>query len=272
MVTATMDKTVEPWMRRLYLPAYQVSEAARYVGVHPSTVSSWHYRDKPILPGRTRRRSLSYLELIEIAFVGYFRRLDIGIDHIREAREYMNSANGSDQHNIVSPPRPRDFLREYNSLQPRAASVEDQVINQVREYSLRNIEIEYPFASLRFKNERLHVLMEYRKYDSFGQRFSHLMGRETYGTSNRIYSNKNQFADFDYDHQIVVRWHPAGRDSQVMIDPRIAFGDPMVSGLSTYVIRGRYNAGETISEIADDFEISESAIWDALRFEGIQVA
>ncbi len=59
-------------MRRLYLPAYQVSEAARYVGVHPSTVSSWHYRDKPILPGRTRRRSLSYLELIEIAFVGYF--------------------------------------------------------------------------------------------------------------------------------------------------------------------------------------------------------
>ena len=81
-----------------------------------------------------------------------------------------------------------------------------------------------------------------------------------------------QFADFDYAHGIVVRWHPAGRRSQVMIDPRIAFGDPTVSGLSTWVILGRYNAGETIPEIMDDFEISEIAVRDALAFEGIRVA
>lgn len=141
----------------------------------------------------------------------------------------------------------------------------------MREYNVRNIELEYPFASLRFKTERLHILMEYRELDSWAEKWAHLMGRDTLRYSDWI-DKENQFADFDYDHEIVIRWHLAGRDSQVMIDPRIAFGDPMVSGLPTWVIRGRYIAGETIHEIVDDFEISESAILDALRFEGIQVS
>ena len=82
----------------------------------------------------------------------------------------------------------------------------------------------------------------------------------------------DRFAEFDYEHEIVIRWHLAGRASQVMIDPRIAFGAPTVSGLPTWVILGRYNVGETIPEIAEDFEICESDIRDALAFEGVETA
>ncbi len=57
-----------------------------------------------------------------------------------------------------------------------------------------------------------------------------------------------------------------------MIDPRIAFGAPTVSGLPTWVIRGRYLTGETIADIVEDFEICESAVRDALAFEGIKAA
>ena len=271
MATATMDKTVEPWMRRLYLPAYRVSEAARYVGVHPNTVSSWHYRGDPILPGRTKGRPLSYLELIEVAFVAFFRRLKIDADHIREARNYINASTSEMGYDSVRPSEIRDCPRRFDLVQPPATSVEDQKVKGVHKYSVRNIEIEYPFASLRFKTEWLHILMGYRKFDSSAQKWAYLTGRETLRFSDQI-DNRKQFADFDYDHGIVVRWHPVGRESQVMIDPRIAFGDPMVSGLPTWVIRGRYTAGETIPEIEDDFVISESAILDALHFEGIQVS
>ena len=271
MVTATRDETVEPWMERLFLPAYRVSEAARYVGVHPNTISAWHYRGDPILPGRTRRRPLSYLELIEVAFVALFRRLKIDVAHIREVRNYFNWSKSDCQYDSVPYSEIRDCPRGFDLVQPPAMSVENQEVKGVREYSVRNVEIKYPFASLRFKTERLHILMEYRKFDSSAEKWAYFTGRDTLRYSSWV-DGRNQFADFDYDHEIVVRWYPAGRDSQVMIDPRIAFGDPMVSGLPTWVIRGRYIAGETVHEIVEDFEISESAILDALRFEGIQVS
>lgn len=250
MATATMDKTVERWMRDLYLPAYRVSEAAKYVGVHPNTISSWHYRGDPILPGRARGRLLSYLELIEVAFVAFFRRLDIDMDVIRKARDYRNFAKYDEPRN-------------------------DGTIPNGRNHSARDIEKRYPFASLRFKTEAIRILeREYKSNSSvndieqFVSPNSDPWGRTDSGRVEENY----QFAEFDYAHGIVIRWHLAGRDSQVMIDPRIAFGDPMVSGLSTWVILGRYNAGETIPEIMDDFEMSESAVRDALAFEGIQVS
>ena len=46
---------VEPWRRRLYLPAYKVVDAARYVGQSPQLVANWHYRETQkgvTLPGK----------------------------------------------------------------------------------------------------------------------------------------------------------------------------------------------------------------------------
>lgn len=81
-----------PWMRRLYLPAYSIGDAARYARTSVQTVAYWHYRGRslgPALPGREKRRPLSYLELIEIAFVATFRSLGVSLQRIRKAREYL---------------------------------------------------------------------------------------------------------------------------------------------------------------------------------------
>ena len=246
MATAAMDKTVERWMRDLYLPSYRVSEVAKYVGIHPNTVSAWHYRGNPVLPGRTKGRFLSYLELIEVAFVAFFRRLNIDMDVIRKARDYRNFAKH-----------------------------DDGMIPNGRNHSVRKIEKRYPFASLRFKAEAIRILEREHSSNSPVKDIVQLINPDPdpweWMDLDHVEENY-QFADFDYAHGIVIRWHLAGRDSQVMIDPRIAFGDPMVSGLSTWVIVGRHNAGETIPEIMADFEISESAVLDALAFEGIHVA
>ena len=220
-----MDKTAEPWVRRLYLPAYRVSEAARYVGVHPSAVSAWHYRGSPVLPGRNKGKPLSYMELIEVAFVAFFRQLKVSMNRIRAARDYV----------------------------------------------AKNIEREYPFASLQFKTDGFHILMEHHQFDP-SAKWDRLVVADAYGQLAWEEMMGKRFAEFDYEDEIVVRWHLAGRDSQVLIDPRIAFGAPAVYGLPAYVIRGRYSAGETIEEIVEDFEICESAIRDALAFEGVVAA
>ena len=82
---------VQPWRRRLYLPAYRIRDAARYSGVAAQTVTHWHHGDGrlgPALPGHQKRRHLSYLQLVEVAFVATFRMLGVPLQRIRRARAY----------------------------------------------------------------------------------------------------------------------------------------------------------------------------------------
>jgi uncharacterized protein (DUF433 family) len=86
------DRIPDQLRRRLYLPAYRVSEAARYADAKPGTVSSWHTRVGrlgPVLKGRTRGEALSYMQLVEVAFVADFRRMGISMLKIRKARDYL---------------------------------------------------------------------------------------------------------------------------------------------------------------------------------------
>ena len=91
MSTLTTVRSSEPWRRRLYLPAYQVRDAARYAQSSVQTVGYWHYHEAglgPALPGRKHRQPLSYLQLVEVAFVATFRALDVSLQRIRRAHSY----------------------------------------------------------------------------------------------------------------------------------------------------------------------------------------
>ena len=91
MSTTIASQDAARWRSRLALPAYRFRDAARYAGVPTRTVTYWHRAsvERPAtLPGRELRRSLSYYELIEVAFVATFRRLGISLQKIRAARDY----------------------------------------------------------------------------------------------------------------------------------------------------------------------------------------
>src|SRR4051794_9782275 len=78
--------------RRLYLPAYSVAEAARYSGTSARSISGWHFRASqigPVLPGRERRKPLSYMQLVEASFVATFRQLGVTMPRICKARDYL---------------------------------------------------------------------------------------------------------------------------------------------------------------------------------------
>ena len=91
MPTATSSRRAEPWRSRLYLPAYRIADAARYAQTSPETVSYWHHQSAPLgpaLPGKEPAKPLSYLQLVEVAFVAAFRNLGVSLQRIRRAREY----------------------------------------------------------------------------------------------------------------------------------------------------------------------------------------
>lgn len=220
--TETRDLQNEPWYERLFLPSYRVSEAARYTGAHPNTVAAWHRGANPLLSDLERREGLSYLQLVEVAFVSFFRNVGLPMNKIRTARRYLSE--------------------EFKS--------------------------EFPFTRYQFMTDGAYILMDY-----FGARESvrerRVVATSKYGQLAWTNLLGEKFTEFDYQYEIALRWHPAGRKSQVTIDPRMRFGQPSVQGLETWAIRGSYDAGETPDRIAEDYQITVHGVLDALQFEGV---
>lgn len=221
------ERNIEPWKRRLYLPAYNISEAARYSRTSTQTITYWHYGPSKygVLLPKARRKPLSYLQLVEVAFVATFRALGVSLQRIRKAREY--------------------------------ASV--------------TFNVEYPFAEQRWLTEGYHALLDLRDIEGETEYnkliFADKAGQEAWQTMV-----SDRFAEFDYEHGLALVWHVASRASPIIIDPRIAFGAPTVDGIATWIIKGRVEAKESISEIKDDFELTEEQIKYAFEFEGIPIA
>ena len=78
----------EPWKRRLFVPNYQVREAARYAGIDPQTAAAWQKR---MLSTKDKRAELSYLQLIELAVVAAARKAGMKLKDIEAAREYASA-------------------------------------------------------------------------------------------------------------------------------------------------------------------------------------
>jgi uncharacterized protein (DUF433 family) len=77
------------------------------------------------------------------------------------------------------------------------------------------------------------------------------------------------------DHGIPIRLYPFTRKAfeksprLVAIDPRLNFGKPCISGtrIPTAIIAERYEAGDGIALLADDYERPPEEIEEALRYE-----
>lgn len=222
MATLTSESGAEYWRRRMYLPNYQIGEAARYANISAQTVAAWHKDtgDRRTLSSKEGGAALSYLQLIEVAVVAAFRKIGVPLREIRSAREYMQ----------------------------------------------KNLEVEFPFSQYRFKTDGKNLLMEYEQLE--GKK-----GRGKLLTANKhgqlAWSEIVKTLDgFEYDRDLAIRWHVAGSSSPVIIDPRISFGAPTVAGTPTWVIKGRWDAGESIEDIAEDFGLKKAEVKKALKFEG----
>jgi uncharacterized protein (DUF433 family) len=208
---------------RLYLPAYRYAEAARLAGTTAPTIARWYrgyripgHRMRPVLGPAPPDGGpfLSYLQLVEVAFVASFRHLGVRLEALRRAHEYCR----------------------------------------------RTFDSEYPFAELRFKTDGARVLHVWAgRHDGFRDDFwrhGRLIATDLGGQLMWPEAIADRASQFDYEDGLALRWHPRGRDSPILVDPRIAFGAPMIadSGVPTSVIRDRFKAGETLAEIEDDFD------------------
>jgi uncharacterized protein (DUF433 family) len=169
---------------------------------------------------REKGRPLSYLELVEVAFVAEFRNMGIPLKDIRTANDYL----------------------------------------------AKLWSVEYPFAQLKLKTEGRNILTS---FDTTG-RYLHAATKG--GAMLWDEYMDARIRQFTYEFNLAIRWHPRGQDVPVIVDPRISFGSPILerSGIATWMIRERHDAGEGHDEIADDFGITTADVHLALEFEGVE--
>jgi uncharacterized protein (DUF433 family) len=207
----------EPWKRRLFIPNYQVGEAARYANIDPQTVTAWQKR---MLSKREKRAELSYLQLIELAVVAAARKAGMKLKDIEAARKY--------------------------------ASVK--------------LKSEYPFADREFKTDGKHLLFADAELEG-GKPDAWVSADQ--GGQLVWKSIIRKLKEFEYEDGLALRWRVAGPNSPIVIDPRISFGTPTVRGIATWAIKGRFQAGESDEDIAEDFGIEVADVRKALKFEDV---
>lgn len=145
-------------------------------------------------------------------------------------------------------------------------------IREAREYLQRALKSEFPFAEYRLKTDGHRLFMDFAEIAGPKKGRGKLLRPDQQGQL-AWEAVIGRLKEFDYEgKRRVIRWHVGGPHSAVVIDPRVSFGAPMINGIPTWAIKGRWEVGETPEEIADDFGLRTAQVIDALSFEGIEDA
>jgi len=148
----------------------------------------------------------------------------------------------------------------------RKAGVSMPRIRKARAWAAHELKSEHPFAEYEFKENAKHLYLDSQQVDLK----DNTVLQADAGGQLEWESVIGRLREFEYETDgIALRWRVAGEGSPIIIDPRISFGSPAIKGIATWVLRGRYEAGESDSDIADDFGLERDEVREGLKFEGV---
>lgn len=221
------------------LPAYTVVEAAHYLRIPENTVRAWTFgrsfstlrgarHAKPVVvPADRAGRLLSFVNLLELHVLDAIRRR-----HRVQLPRVRNAV---------------DYLRErYGVAHP--------LVEQAMETDGVDLFVERYGRLVNVSREGQGVIRDLMRL--------HLdrIERDTRGLAVRLFPFTRRPTDvLAADRQPRI----------VAIDPRVAFGRPVLTGsrIPTIEIAERYKAGDSIAELAADYDRSAVDIEEAIRCE-----
>lgn len=218
------------------LPIYPLSEVAHFLWMPHRKLYRWSAgytldgkRQPPIIQIADHQRLLlSFNNLAELHILSALRNEDVSLQRVRQAIAYLR----------------REFDGE-----------------------------RHPLLSTDLSTDGANVFIE-----KFGQLVN--ISRHGQVAFREILAAHLRRIDRDPNSGIVLRLFPfvkavrsaedaAGQAKLVAIDPRVSFGRPVIAGtrVPTTELAGRWSAGETIADIAEDFGLNLGLVEDAIRYE-----
>lgn len=217
------------------LPAYSIPEAAHYLRLPVATLRTWvRGRYYPTLRGRQRFEPVIYPADTQRALLSFVNLIEA---HVLAAIRR--------QHQVPFPK-----------------------VRSALQYLAHHFPSQHPLADQSFATDGLHLFVE-----KFGQ----LIAISNEGQLNMRHMLEAHLRRIERDISgLAVKLYLFTRQDEsvtsprvVVVDPRIAFGRPVLVGtrIPTEIIYQRFEAGESIVQLADDYGRTSSEIEEALRCE-----
>ncbi len=217
------------------MPTYTVAEAAGFLFLPAATLRSWVAgRDYPTARGTRRFRPII--------------RIGPGSPSLLSFRNVVEA-------HVLSAIRRRHGI----------------ALNEVRRalaYIAKTFSSQHPLADHEFQTDGVHLFVErYGRLVNASEEGQIAMRELIEAHLERIERNPKGVPIRLYPF---TRYHGDIEEPRpVTIDPRVAFGRPVLSGtgIPTEVVADRFDAGEAIEELARDYGRPRGEIEEAIRFE-----
>jgi len=216
-------------------PAYPFVEAAHYLHLPVSTLRAWCVGQSYSYKGEARQ----------------FRAI-IRLDGARG--EGLSFLNVIEAHVLAA------IRRIHGVPLPKVRKALDYVITKLN--------VERPLADVRFETNGVDLFVRH-----LGTLLNVSRGGQVEWESilqAHLSRVERDSADVPIKLFPFTRTHAtADAPAPVVMDPRIAFGRPVLKdrGVPTAVLADRFKAGDTLHELAEDYETSTDAIEEAIRCE-----
>lgn len=219
-------------------PAYPFAEAAHYLGLPTSTLRSWCVGQGYVTAKGQRRRFRNLIELDGLPSEG-LSFLNLVEAHVLTA---IRRSHG------IPLPKIRDSLA----------------------FVSRQLKVERPLAAAQFQTNGV---------DLFVEEIGNLVNVSKDGQVEIAQLMRAHLRRIQRDeHGVPIKLYPFTRKNgaaqdkapaPVEMDPRIAFGRPVLVGraVPTAVLADRFKAGDSLSELAADYDTSSDKIEEAIRCE-----
>lgn len=210
---------------------YTTSQAGRLIGEHTRTVRRWAFG----YPGKETK----YPGMIEAEYPKLDGRYAVSFLDLVELL----------------------FIKGF-----RETGVSWQKLRNAAKVARRLFETDHPFAMRKWFADPagIFVVLEQEEGEDV---FVELSGDGQVAMRHTLDRYLHQL-EFDID-DIAKRWFPAGKDVPVVVDPRVAFGTPVVEGtrIPTETLWADFTGPESVSDIAWTYDIEEWMAEEAVRFE-----
>jgi uncharacterized protein (DUF433 family) len=216
------------------IPAYTFRDASKYLDIPLATLRSWIFgRHYPTKTGSQFFRPIFSLT--------------------EKRRPLLSFTNLVEAHVL-------NALRKDHKIDLKK-------VRRALEYVKQSFGLERPLVDQRFETDGIDVFIDY---------YGKLVNVSQDGQLGMRAILKTYLSRVEHDPSgRAARLYPFMRadgkreNRSVVIDPYVSFGKPSIAGtgISTSIIAGRFNAGESVIGIADDYGRQTFEIEEAIRYE-----
>ena len=216
------------------IPTYSVGDAARYLRIPAGTIRSWtRGRHYPVKNGSNFFEPIIAVKDLKPRLLSFTNLVEI---HVLRA------------------------IRKHHKIQLDKVRIALDFINE-------EFQASHPLAGERFRTDGV---------DLFIERYGSLVNASKRGqTELKVAFNAHLERIEPDDTGLAIRLYPFTRSKEednpriVVIDPRIAFGRLVIveTGIATSVLAERYQAGDSIDDLAYDYDCDRLKIEEAIRCE-----